>query len=184
MATRAVFVDAALDLIREEGLAAFTQPRVANRTGLRQSHLTYYFPTRDDLLVAVAEQAVQDRITALGSVESARSPRSKVKALARVLTDPEQTRILLALIQSADRAPDVAAAFQRLRLGTAPGSDSLLRGWGAESTPRTHQLLQAACTGIAVLALANGGSDFEKPAEALLNRLLTGLRATEPKERT
>lgn len=181
MDKRGLILGSALDLIRAGGLAAFTQPRVARRTGLRQSHLTYYFPTREDLLVAVAEQAVCDRVVALGAVAAARSPRSKVKALAGVLTDQERTRLLLALIQSADRVPAVRAAFDRLREGIAPGSDSLLRAWGAESTPQTHQLLQASCTGIAVLALANGGSDFRTAAEALLIRLLTDLGATNPR---
>lgn len=50
---RAIFA-AGLAILREEGLAGFTQPRVAARAGLRQGNLTYYFPTRTDLLVAIS----------------------------------------------------------------------------------------------------------------------------------
>ena len=38
-------VECALAQLREEGFAAFTQSKVAARAGLRQSHLTYYYPT-------------------------------------------------------------------------------------------------------------------------------------------
>jgi AcrR family transcriptional regulator len=173
-----LIVRAALELIREKGLSAFTQPRVATRAGLRQSHLTYYFPTRDDLLVAVLERAVADRVAALERVAAVRGRSAKVSALAAVLTDPEQTRLLLALIQSADRVPAVRTAFDALRSGIAPGSDSLLRAWGASSTPETHQLLQAVSTGIAVLALANGGPAFQDRAETLISGLLAGFPTT------
>lgn len=44
---------AALALLREQGLTGLTQPRVAKAAGVSQSHLTYYFPTRADLLRAV-----------------------------------------------------------------------------------------------------------------------------------
>ena len=44
---------AALALLREQSLTGLTQPRVAKAAGVSQSHLTYYFPTRADLLRAV-----------------------------------------------------------------------------------------------------------------------------------
>ncbi len=41
---------AAVEILNADGFGAMTQTRVAERAGLRQSHLTYYFPTRNDLL--------------------------------------------------------------------------------------------------------------------------------------
>ncbi len=41
---------AAVELLNDEGFAALTQSRVAEQAGVRQSHITYYFPTRNDLL--------------------------------------------------------------------------------------------------------------------------------------
>jgi AcrR family transcriptional regulator len=178
---RTLILDAALGVIREEGLSAFTQPKVAKRAGLRQSHLTYYFPTRDDLLVAVAGRVVDDRVAGLEAVAAARTPTSKVGVLARILTDPEQTRLLLALIQTVEVIPEVAVAFDRLRERLVPGSASLLDSWKAEASPESLQLLQATSTGIAVLALANGGSAFRRSAELLLTRLLTDLGGPDPR---
>ena len=51
-------VEAGLAVLREHGYTGFTQPRIAARVGLRQSHLTYYYPTRLDLLEAVGRTAI------------------------------------------------------------------------------------------------------------------------------
>jgi AcrR family transcriptional regulator len=48
-------LDAALDIVEAEGIAALTQPKVAKAAGLRQSHITYYFPRKADLVVALLE---------------------------------------------------------------------------------------------------------------------------------
>ncbi len=41
---------AAVEILNDDGFAALTQTRVAEHAGLRQSHVTYYFPTRNHLL--------------------------------------------------------------------------------------------------------------------------------------
>lgn len=172
---REAIVAAALDVIQENGLSGFTQTRVARRAGLRQSHLTYYFRTRADLLFAVAEEAVRRRIEVLRAALSAEDPAAKVAGLAEVLVDPRQTRILAALAQSADADPNVRRAFVALGAGIAPLGAALLESIGAEPTEASLVLLQATSTGIAVLALATGGEAFRDRAEQILTHLLTGL---------
>ncbi len=176
---REAIVAAALDVIQEEGLSGFTQPRVAHRAGLRQSHLTYYFPTRTDLLLAVAEEAVSRRIEVLRAAVSAENPAAKVAGLVEVLVDPRQTRILTALTQSADADPAVRRAFVALGAGIAPLGAALLESVGAEPTEASLALLQATSTGIAVLALATGGEAFRDRAEQALTQLISGLLAEQ-----
>ena len=171
---REAIVAAALDVIEEDGLSGLTQPRVAQRAGLRQSHLTYYFPTRADLLLAVAEEAVRRRIEVLRAAVSAEDPATKVAGLVEVLVDPRQTRILMALTQGADADPAVRRAFVALGAGIAPLGATLLESFGAEPTEASLALLQATSTGIAVLALASGGEAFRDRAEQVLTQLLTG----------
>jgi AcrR family transcriptional regulator len=48
-------LDAALDIVEAEGIAALTQPKVAKAVGLRQSHITYYFPRKADLVIGLLE---------------------------------------------------------------------------------------------------------------------------------
>ena len=174
---RQAIVEAALEEIAEGGLASFTQPRVARRAGLRQSHLTYYFPTRDDLLFAVAQEAVEQRVAALVSAQDVEGPERKLAGLARVLTSPRQTRILLALAQSADQYDAVRESFDALAARVAPLSVALFHDFGIEADAASVALLQVTSTGIAVVALARG-AEFAARAEQLLGELLAGLAAT------
>src|SRR3546814_12599990 len=48
-------VAAGLALLEEEGLKAPTQTRIAKRSGLRQSHVTYYLPRTANLPLAIFE---------------------------------------------------------------------------------------------------------------------------------
>ena len=176
---REEIVAAALDVIADEGLGSFTQPRVARRTGLRQSHITYYFPTRDDLLFAVAKEAVRRRIDALRAVLTVDEPQEKIAVLARVLTAPEQARMLVALVQAADRHDEVRSSFDALGAGVAPLSAALLESFGIAVDADALMLLQATSTGIAVLSLARG-PDFIPLAEHLLGELLERLVARRP----
>ena len=172
---RGEIVRAALEVVREGGLGSFTQPRVARRAGLRQSHLTYYFPTRDDLLAAVAHEAVAQRVAVLAPVCEVDGAEEKLAALVDVLVDPEQTRVLLALTQSAELDDAVRTRFAELGRGIAPFGASLLTAFGVPVTPAAHDALQTTSTGVAVLALAQGGEAFRPRAVAALTALLTGL---------
>ena len=55
------------ELLRESGVAALTQPKVARAAGIKQSHLTYYFPTRADLLLGVAEHSIDVTMREVGA---------------------------------------------------------------------------------------------------------------------
>ncbi len=50
---------AANEIVLTLGFSALTQQSVAARAGVRQSHLTYYFPTRNDLLRGTAQFGVE-----------------------------------------------------------------------------------------------------------------------------
>ena len=59
---RESLIEAAIAAVREGGYPALTQPKVAALAGMSQSHLTYYFPTRSDLVKAVAERIVRAQL--------------------------------------------------------------------------------------------------------------------------
>jgi AcrR family transcriptional regulator len=52
--TRVRILTAGVEVLHSEGFASLTQQAVAQKAGVRQSHVTYYFPTRLDLLQATA----------------------------------------------------------------------------------------------------------------------------------
>ena len=51
--TRALILEAAEALIRDQGYAAVSTRKVAAKAGLKPSLVHYYFPTTDDLFLAV-----------------------------------------------------------------------------------------------------------------------------------
>src|ERR1700710_3146520 len=104
---RSKIVEAAISVLRELGYSGLTQPRVAERAGMRQSHLTYYFPTRLDLLTAAARAAVDGQLAALDKLLDGRSPRAAADSLAHLLMRSENTRLLMALAEAADKEPEL-----------------------------------------------------------------------------
>src|ERR1700679_4168458 len=90
-------INASLAVLRESGYSGFTQPRVAAEAGLRQSHLTYYFPTRVDLLAAVARVAIDRQLAAVDSILGASAVRGTAKAIVNVVVRHENTRVIMAL---------------------------------------------------------------------------------------
>src|SRR3546814_17382407 len=77
-------VAAGLALLEEEGLKALTQTRIAKRSGLRQSHVTYYFPRIDNLLLAIFEASHRQAQQAPTS-----APRDALDAMRAVLRSEE-----------------------------------------------------------------------------------------------
>src|SRR3712207_5502484 len=88
MDTRTRILDAALGLLAEGG--ELTQPRVARAAGVRQSHLTYYFPTVTDLLQAVARHSFEKLARELGA--AGRKPASLADAIAHGTADKKRVR--------------------------------------------------------------------------------------------
>ena len=56
---REKILTAANEIVLTVGFSALTQQAVAVRAKVRQSHLTYYFPTRHDLLRGTAQFGVE-----------------------------------------------------------------------------------------------------------------------------
>lgn len=110
---REKILDAAMGLLRTQGVKFLTQPQVAKAAGVLQSHLTYYFPHRTDLLLAVARhsatmvfQELQGFFASQALPTSDDETRARVFALVRVMMqDRERTRVLLGLLVAADDDP-------------------------------------------------------------------------------
>lgn len=72
-------------------MPALTQPKVARAAGVRQSHLTYYFPRRTDLLSGLLEHSHQSAAPADHSADLAIE-------LSRLLFDRRRARFFLAVV--------------------------------------------------------------------------------------
>jgi AcrR family transcriptional regulator len=110
MDVRSKILDAALRLVFESGVAALTQPRIAQAAGLRQSHLTYYFPTRAVLLESVVQHMMEGMMRGMAAVareHAGRDVDALAKAMGDAIADPRRARVMLALVVASDEEPGI-----------------------------------------------------------------------------
>ena len=91
-ATRAAMLDAAEALMREEGYAAVSTRKVAARAGLKPSLVHYYFPTTDDLLIALFRRGADQSDLMLEQALNADDP---LRALWEFFADTSRTALTL-----------------------------------------------------------------------------------------
>ncbi len=174
---RAKLVEAGLAILREDGLAGFTQLRVAARVDLKQGHLTYYFPTRTDLLVAVARSAIDTQLASLERmINEATSIDGAIAAIAAVTVRHENTRVLVAMNQASDQEPEVRALFNEMTDAFVAKLGELLTRFGLDASQDRIDLLHALFVGLSVVDLATSrenGKARNSAALATAFRLLT-----------
>lgn len=179
MDVRTRILEAALRLLGEGGAQQLTQPRVSREAGVRQSHLTYYFPTVTDLLQAVARHSFQSLGRELAGSDARERPGPLAEVIARAARDKRRVRLMLGLVQSADRDATLKPGMRRFIRELRAGLEPLLRSAGLEAKPEDIAFLHSVVIGCAVLQLARDDSDAREEARAVLERAIACL----PKER-
>lgn len=119
--TRDRILFSAVTVLFEEGFSSLTQQRVCECAGIRQSHLTYYFPTRNDLLREAAAfgcEAMFNQITE--GIEAGVVTLDNLRvALNADITDRRWARLMNALIAASDEdariKPWLAAFDEQIR---------------------------------------------------------------------
>ena len=90
--TRVQMLDAAEALMREEGSAAVSTRRVATQAGLKPSLVHYYFPTTDDLLIALFRRGADQSDAMLDAALATTDP---LRALWDFFADTSRTALTL-----------------------------------------------------------------------------------------
>jgi AcrR family transcriptional regulator len=172
-------INASLGVLRASGYAGFTQPRVAAEVGLRQSHLTYYFPTRVDLLAAVARVAIDRQLVAIDRILAASSVREAAKVIANVAVRHENTRVIMALVQAADQEPALRELFRELADGIILRAGKLLTNLNIEPTDERCYQLHSMSVGMAVVDLATARKNGARRGARTLETALTSMKKGE-----
>jgi len=131
---------AASELLLTEGFHALTQHAVAARAGVRQSHLTYYFPTRNDLLRATAQYGVETLLDPVANpvAGTGNAPQDFRQLLMPDKSDRQWFRLMTGLLIASDEDQGIrewlrefdARIIEKLangfaRAGLAVGSEQL-----------------------------------------------------------
>lgn len=101
-------LDAALDIVEAHGIMALTQPKIAKAAGLRQSHLTYYFPRKADLFAALLD-ASHDRAAKKERTKDELDPNRAFKYLAGLMFDRRRMQFFLGVMLAASEEPELRA---------------------------------------------------------------------------
>jgi len=113
--TRARLVDAAEQVIRDEGYAAASTRRVAQAAGLKPSLVHYYFPTTDDLLLAVFKRGAAQSDA---MIEHALASADPVRALWRFFADASRNALAMEFMA-------LAIHRERIRIEIARHSEAM-----------------------------------------------------------
>ena len=105
-ATRAPILDAAETLMRDEGYGAVSTRRVAARAGIKPSLVHYYFPTTDDLLIALFRRGADQSDDMLEKALSAPDP---LRALWDFFSDTSRTALTLEFMALANHRKTIRA---------------------------------------------------------------------------
>ncbi len=168
-------LDAALALLREGGIQRLTQVQVATRAGVRQSHLTYYFPTRPDLLEATTTRFVDSLAGDIGRTVGRQAhggTRSMLVHFARAVADTEHMRMFVGLIVEADEDPALRGIVVR---GTERLEAALADALGCADRAAQARAVLATMWGLGLYAFVVHPPPRHDPARTALEWLEAAL---------
>jgi AcrR family transcriptional regulator len=164
-------------LLREKGVTALTQPQIAQAANIKQSHLTYYFPTRTNLLLAIAEFTLSTLMENVAA-QLAVKPHGKTlaDAISKIMIEGLPPRVILGLIVAADSDPDIRKLLRKLIRHVRTAIQHLLQQAGIAADDEAARLFHATIVGLAVMhqaRLSKESANEVRDGVASLIRVLT-----------
>jgi AcrR family transcriptional regulator len=83
-------VASATELLHQQGVEKTTLAEIAQAANVPPGNVYYYFKTKDELVEAAIDAHVQTTEAMLASLERHHSPKARLKALARALTEQRE----------------------------------------------------------------------------------------------
>jgi AcrR family transcriptional regulator len=176
---RGVLLDAAEQLMLEEGYAAVTSRRVAEKAALKPQLVHYYFRTMDDLFLAAFRRRAEEGLEAQAQVLQARQP---LWALWRFSIDPAATAITMEFIALANHRKalkaEIAYYAERFREEQRKAMSVVLDRYGidpVEVPPLVWSVLMTSVSRVLVieqaLGMSAGHAETVEFVERYLHRL-------------
>lgn len=184
--TRALIVEAAEQVIRDEGYAAASTRRVAAYAGLKPSLVHYYFPTTEDLFLAVFKRGAEQS-DAL--IEGALTSDDPVRALWHFFIDSSRTTLSLEFVAMANHRKNIRAQIAKhsddMRSRQAAVLQQLVGdrlesvGFTAEGLSLLMAAIGRALVMEQTLGVLSGHKDAREFVENCINNFLSNGRAKE-----
>jgi AcrR family transcriptional regulator len=179
-ATRAKIMAAAVHCLNTVGYAGTTTVQVAAEAGVARGSLLHQFPTRIDLILAVASHVALDQGSYIKSMQNV-IPGARDRFISAVdaswaaLKRPE-SRALIEIILATRHDPDLAERIgdfaQRYDAGIAAGARRLAESTGlaadADEATEERRFMLATLRGLAIEAALSGSAQNPEPILARL----------------
>src|SRR3954462_1696203 len=182
-------LDAALGLLAGHGFMEVTQPKIARAAGVRQSHLTYYFPTRSELLKALAVHSIESMLGSLAAGASAGrlTPALFAQLSGEALADKRRARVMLGLIVSSEEDRQIKQFMRDFVARVRATLTGVARLLGREPDAISIAALHMLFVGATVLNVArddaNSRRECAQIARLAVGNFLLSPPAAEPKTR-
>lgn len=183
MDVRESILQAGVTLLKEQGIAALTQPQVAKAAGVKQSHLTYYFPKRTDLLLGIAEHTIEGVMSDLSARMEGQPPQAAIaETVATAMINGVPPRIMVGLIVAADADPTLRPPLRKLVKHVRARVQGFLDQAGATTGDDAALLFHATVVGLAIMHDARRTPESAREIKAGISGMLR-LLGPEPAKR-
>jgi AcrR family transcriptional regulator len=143
-------LDAAEEIMLKEGYAAVTSRNVATAVGINAPLVHYYFPTIDDLFVAVLQRRAWRNVARMAQALATPEP---MRAWWELASDPRGTALFVELLAAANHRPalkaEVGAVAREIRRMQLERLDALLPEYDLDPDQFSPALVAAAMQGLA-----------------------------------
>src|ERR1700749_4785997 len=176
---RGVLLDPAEPLMLEEGYAAVTSRRVAEKAALKPQLVLYYFRTMDDLFLAAFRRPAEEGLQA--QAQALQSPQP-LWALWRFSTDPAATAVTMEFVALANHRKalkaEIAYYAERFRDEQRKALSRILEGYGVDPAwlpPLGWSVLMTSVSRVLVIEQALGMSAAHSATIAIVEGYLRHL---------
>ena len=179
---RTSILESALTLLADHGVSKLTQPGVARAAGIRQSHLTYYFPTRADLLKATALYSIESMIGMLSrrALDGKLSPELLTQIASEMVGDKRRARVVLGLVVTSDEDREIKTFLRDFVDRVRAGIGRVVELLGLPADPDRIALFHTLVVGAAVLHIARDNAASRRESAAMVRFAVEQLLQDQP----
>jgi len=175
-AQRTALISAGEKVLAEAGLAGFTPRSVCEKAGLSRSSFYDYFPSKDDLLVAIAMEAIEQWDAEMEAILAPVEPgeaelRAFVEATMTMSADGRHA--LASVLREADLSPSRMDDLMALHDALMRPVHRVLDHLGIDVMPSTATLVQGVLA--AGVQLVSHGVDPKSVSDDVFRMLTRGL---------
>jgi DNA-binding transcriptional regulator YbjK len=173
-------LDAAIDILCDDGVGGLTHRHVDSRTGLPAGTTSNYFRNRQALLEATAARTVELHWQRVEALQSAIGPLSRdaLKALMIRMLDPDErfrrwTLARFELFMESTRREELRPLMKELQAAAVKSATLMIEAAGFTATPERMDELSRLLNGFVFSNLTMPPEPGAQGAAGLVDRLLT-----------